>query len=486
MIAVSPETEASGRDSWFNPGLTPATDRLRKVVAIVEGAVIGREYKRAPKPRERNSLHTVLTVLVTNLVQHYLHSAPGGIAVPRAKRALGAKPTRYEPFVFPKPFPKWLDALGTLGFITQRIGVYSGLPGQSKRTTVRAAARLIKLIEEHKVTLDDIHDDDAAEVIILSRSKRGYWDDDPKGRITRYDDTPDTLRFRSELRTINEWLAKADIQFDATGYRRYVDALPRTRAGHSRYPGQVDVNARKLRRRFTLGDFDFRSGGRLFGGFWEPLSKEARRRFIRIEGEAVTGLDYSQLNPLLCYHVAEAEPPARDAYTLPGLEEYRDSVKRVFNAMLFHHPAVHFPKRSQEEIKANKRLFPKDVKCRDVVTKIENLHPKLKGILSNGHIGHHLQYLESQIMIRVLLQCRERNIVALPVFDCVVAKHTTEATVREIMKRQFRAVTGLSIEVKRETPEMADEDQASARRTIAQLVKGRAHRLRILKEASEL
>ncbi len=216
------------RDSWFNPGLTPVTDRLREVAATIERAVEQQAYKRAPKPQERHSLDRVLTVLIANLVQHYLTGGSGGIAVPRAKRALGAKPTRYQPFVFPKPFPNWLDALEALGFIAQRKGVYSGLPGQSRRTTIRAAAKLIKLVEEHKVTLDDIRDDGTGEVIILSRSRRGYWDDRPRERIVPYEDTAVTQRLRRELQTINEWLADADIQFDAAGYRQYVDALPRT------------------------------------------------------------------------------------------------------------------------------------------------------------------------------------------------------------------------------------------------------------------
>lgn len=447
------------KDRWFNPGLTPATDRLREVVASVEKALEHHEYKRALKPQERHTLHRVLTALVANLVQHYLTAGSAGVAVPRSKKVLGTKPTRYEPFVFPKPFPKWLDGLQALGFITQRKGIHSGFADQSRRSAVRAGTKLVKLVEEHKVTLDDIRDDGTEEVIILSRAKDRHTDDGLGKRELPYDDTPETLRFRNELKSINEWLAKADIQFDAVGYRQYVDSLPRTSTGHTRYPRQVDVSARKLRRRFTLGDFDFNKGGRLFGGFWEPLPKQARLRFIHIEDEAVTGLDYSQLNPLLCYSLAKAEPPTRDAYTLPGLEEYREGIKRVFNAMLFHHPVTKFPKRSKEEIAKNKRLFPKGIKCGGVVAMILHFHPKLRRILFSGNIGHSLQFLESQIMMHVLLQCREQNIVALPVFDCVVVKQSAEATVKEIMQREFKSVAGLNIQVKREAPEFESNSE---------------------------
>jgi hypothetical protein len=45
------------------------------------------------------------------------------------------------------------------------------------------------------------------------------------------------------------------------------------------------------------------------------------------------------------------------------------------------------------------------------------------------------------------------NIVALPIFDCVVVKASAEKTVTEIMKGKFKATTGLDIEVKRESPQ---------------------------------
>ena len=41
-------------------------------------------------------------------------------------------------------------------------------------------------------------------VIILSRSKDAYLDDDPRERIIPYEDTPATRRFRSELESVNQ------------------------------------------------------------------------------------------------------------------------------------------------------------------------------------------------------------------------------------------------------------------------------------------
>lgn len=63
----------------------------------------------------------------------------------RGKKDLGGSPTRYEPFVFPRSFPKFLDALCGAGFAVQTVGNF----GKHKRTTVRAGAKLIELIEKY-------------------------------------------------------------------------------------------------------------------------------------------------------------------------------------------------------------------------------------------------------------------------------------------------------------------------------------------------
>ena len=114
------------------------------------------ERKRALRSKDRHTLYRVLIPLTANLIQHYLNGSPGdGIPVPRSKRddALGGKTNRYQPFSFPRSLPKMLDGLCALGFAEQTIGKFSGWPGQSRRTTVRAGPKLIELIKQHNVTL---------------------------------------------------------------------------------------------------------------------------------------------------------------------------------------------------------------------------------------------------------------------------------------------------------------------------------------------
>ncbi len=215
----------------------------------------------------------------------------------RTKNELAAntlgKTSRYRPSLFTPTFPKLLDTMERLQYLKQHKGTYSGMPGQSRATTIRAGSALVELIRKHKVTFEDFTVS-GDEVIILKERKEHFWQD----HTTRidYEDTPETERLREQVQRLNAWLASADIQFDQRSYER-----------------PVDYTQRRLYRYFAG---DFKSGGRLFKGFWENLPKQVRREGIRIEGERVQVLDYSQLNPTLSYWMAKAPQPRGDAYTL--------------------------------------------------------------------------------------------------------------------------------------------------------------------------
>ena len=177
-------------DPWFNPFLGPntSTTAAHRVIGVPLLAVKTHKRKRARTGENLDTLYSVMITLLANLIHHYLMGSPGdGIPVPRSHKELAKKSTRsrYEPFSFPRTFPKMLDALRDLGFAKVTLGKYSGWPGQSKRTTVRAGPKLIALIEEHKVTLEDLSGRYDEEVIILSGRKRGYGDKRRTHRLQR-------------------------------------------------------------------------------------------------------------------------------------------------------------------------------------------------------------------------------------------------------------------------------------------------------------
>ena len=415
-------TQERERDPWFNTYQQPVSHRANIALGEVLYAIEQREKrKRKRKPKDKNWLWQAGYCLLANLAYHHLNSSPGnGLVVPRAKSALG-KSSRYHRALFTRSFTTLLDNLKSFGYLEQKKGKFSGAPGMSRRTTIKAGTKLLEVIQTHQLTFADFAVSDAEEVIILKRAKRGYWDE---GGQIEYDDTEETRRLRAKVQELNSWIEDTDIAFEPSAHDK-----------------PVDVRARRLYRYFAKGDF--KSGGRLFRGFWQTLPKPARLIGIRIEGERVVELDYSQLNPMLAYARVRGSPPSGDAYSLAGLEQFRDGVKKVFNALLFDDgPRRSFPK-------GVGGFFPVGTKIGDVVDAIREKHPTLESVLSTG-AGFHLMYRESEIMMRVLEQLRHQAIVGLPIFDGVLVKASKAEAAKILMEEEFKNATGLEIEVRLE------------------------------------
>ena len=134
---------------------------------------------------------------------------------------------------------------------------------------------------------------------------------------------------------------------------------------------------------------------------------------------------------------------------MPGLEKYREGVKKAFNAMLFGYARDRFPV-------GMRGLFPKRFKITDVTGAILQRHPALKRVFGNAESGFRLMFLESEIMMSVLRSCRERGIVALPVYDCVVVRGSAAPAAQDIMRAAFKNVAGFDGVVRWEGVSAAD------------------------------
>ena len=116
------------RDPWFNPHLGPHGIRAHEVIGSVVAAVENYGRERALRAKDRDTYSRVLIPLVANLIHHNLTGSRGqGIPVPRSNKALGVKGNRYQPFSFPRSFPKMLKGLRDLGFAKVTIGMCFGM-----------------------------------------------------------------------------------------------------------------------------------------------------------------------------------------------------------------------------------------------------------------------------------------------------------------------------------------------------------------------
>lgn len=343
---------------------------------------------------------------------HHLIEYPMGIFVTRSNRVLGMK-SRYRPQAYSKMFPHILDLMvkPELGYIEQDIA--APVEGAARSTVINPGSRLLDRMKEHEIDIDDLDEYPHGETIILKRAKDtdDYWDD---GGLEEYDDTETTNRCRAELAEINDWLMAADLRFDPVG-------IPWP---HSAF----DIRSRRLRRIFTHGRFD--SGGRLFGGFWQQLRKHERRRGLSISGEKAVELDFGQVGPRILYGMSGQQPPSGDLYAIPGYYQRRQGIKRVMSAMIFASDTLdRFPKET-------KKLFRRSDKIGEVTNEIERQHPLIRDRFYQG-LGHDAQFIESQIIIDVLLTLKQQGVVALPIHDVVMVPRSANAFAKDIMLEAF-------------------------------------------------
>lgn len=314
-------------DGWFDPFRAPHSEKTHEVVKEIVRRVEAYERyyrlrKRKRRPADQKTLEETVAAICANLIHQHLIEPGRWIAISLSNQVLGRK-SRYRAPAVNKTLPAVLDILAApeMGFVEMSKGepsvFFEDEEGvhrlRGKLTTIRAGKALVRRIEDRGLAFGDLGRSESEEVIILKASKNGHRD---KGEWIDYEDTPETMRFREEVREVNRWLADADIILEQD-------------------PDEpvVDVYQRRLVRVFN--NASFRQGGRLFGGFWLNLKKENRRRDLFIDGETVVELDYGQMSLRLLYALEGATPPGDDLYRIPGYEFHREGVKKIINSALF-------------------------------------------------------------------------------------------------------------------------------------------------------
>lgn len=416
----------SGEDTWFNPFRTTHSDSARQLVMQVVESVLSfeaaGEYRmRQRKAADQQNLVRQVESMVCDAVLTDLINPSSWLMVSLSKRT-PRDAIRYRSPVMSKTLSRVLHCLGPDG-----IGVLDicwghrapGIPELNKVTTFRLSSAFKQHIACLQFTARDFGVDELQEVLILKRRK----DDGSKNaKSLPYEDTPQTERYRADLRSINSWIAQADLQLVSDG----VTTAP---------------YVRRLRRVFNNGSFS--EGGRLFGGFWIAMSKVDRQQ-IRLDGKPMITLDYSQMGPRILYGLVGQPFDDGDAYSLPGMETYRDGVKRMFGAMMFSKkPMRQFPDGLEEFVGSG-------ITAKRVSDAILAKHTLIKHLFYSG-LGLTCMFKESEILMEVLLRLRALQIVALPIHDAIMIREDMEEVATTVMLKVFRTMTGIDGLVKVET-----------------------------------
>lgn len=421
------------KDRPFNPWRVCDNSNLLRHVLVsldVDERRGGKQPKRR-KPVEQRRYEQITAALVSDLSYNHLTAEPCSLHLSRSCAVLSRKyQRRYRPdFLTGKLLPKILDAMERTGLLHQEKGRRGPKPvfaAYMNQTRIGAGPVLVQLLQQYGVTLDQIAADYEGQEIVVLKGEKDDWFTD--ANLTDYADTSDTVKFRNEVRTINAWLRETPI------------FLASDNGGGCLF----DLRERHLRRFFTRSSF--KSGGRLFGGFWQQMSKRDRLCRLRIKGEEIVEKDYSAVVPRLLYGIAGQSIPSAlldDLYRVPGFEGSRAGVKKLFNALLFDLPNTRrqgFPS-DCHTLFDRQELQRVGGKVQPVIEAIKEAHAPVADHFGTG-VGHYLMFLESQILVAVLLELRQREAYALPIHDAVLTCQRDSRIVERVMLQTFERMSG--------------------------------------------
>jgi hypothetical protein len=314
-------------------------------------------------------------------------------------------------------------------------------PGDHLRTGLQSSFRASPKLVELWGPMDAAFTYDPHEPIRLK---------DGAGDLIKYGESNERIRWRNDMRAINEVLASADIVLDAPDVE-WNPTLVRVPTDDSEL---IVLPWHKAAYRVFNGGWNL--GGRLYGPFFQGLPKE-RRAQLRINGAPVVEHDYSQLHARLLYAEFGLEVEG-DAYTVPGHEQRRPLFKVAWQIMInasdrrqgMYALAI---KLAEEALRKDgkpkgeaKALAPHKARrflheASTILALLEERHQAVSAAFYTG-AGLRLQRTDSDMCIRVLKQANKAGIIAGSVHDSFLAEEGRNGgRVQEFMADELARVT---------------------------------------------
>ena len=368
-----------------------------------------------------NAINSQLICLLANLYLGYQRNNRRLIRISQHRGK--AVPPRYNPSgVATKSLKKIKDALlaNEYVFFFPGYNARGKTPRQSKSPKIIADPSLIEFLEkECGWSLATINYHAKAETIRM-RSKR---DANKKRTFVSYDDTPDVKRQRKVLKRYNALMAEQDIQIPTpVGFMRDVFMTRRT---------------------FT--DESWQLGGRLFGGGFQQLSKEDRKR-ITINGEPVVELDIKSCHATMAFAHVGIDWYAQsnqDLYSRLKDEGWpRDVVKKAFNIMMnapSNSSAIGSLNGQQREtgFLFNDGMTPFKGWSSHLVHSIEDAYPELEDVFY-AELGNHFMNKEGNICMAIAEWAVDKKVPVLTIHDGFVCPVSSQSLVEQMIVEKFR------------------------------------------------
>lgn len=435
------------RHRWFDDWITARDAQLKELVQSIAQDVLDYEKqqlirKRARRNADERHFRTIIELVVCNLAYAVINPPKTG----RIATRLGHQSkSRYDNPALGKPFSALLHVLNELGWLELQFS--KAVRGEA--ASISPTAKFADEVHRLGIRLESFGRQEGEEVIILTQRprRRAQSGGASKRRIKlEYPDCHESHAYRDQITRLNDFLGHADITFIDDG----LDPI-------------VDPNIVTLRRHFVVLQDQgprFDQAGRIFGGFWQHISR-ARRANIRINGEPVVELDYGQMFTRLAYADIGKRPPEGDLYNIPGLEAYRSGVKLAMNTLLFddHLKRNQWPQEmgigvgtdedaSQQPEKFSEfdGLLPEGWGVSKTKKAILTVHPEL-GAAWGRALGYHLMFVESEILITGMLKLMDVGVVSLGLHDGLIVGKSDQQVAREVMARVASEHVGVEIPI---------------------------------------
>ena len=407
----------SKRDRFFNPQRKAKSASAKALVADVIHQLQSHEShdhlrKRARKKRDLEIFQRQIEAIICEAIHRYLTGANKRIAISLSNRYLARKDA--ESNILNNTISQNLKNLSAP--VMAFLELQAGDRNEGQVTTFWAGKRLITRIKERQIGYHDITLEQSKNVIELRNKKPAGT---TKGKLIRYEETPLTGQYRDEMEQINAFLREADICYQGNK--------------------DIDDSRVELKRIFNNGSFE--EGGRLYGGFWISMKSDDLKE-VTIDDEWVVVLDYGQMAVRLAYSLANATVHFDDGYLIPNWEKARELTKKLINVMLNSTSSDEWtvPKKLQ-------KLYPYREKIeRDLITDIRIFHKPISKLFGKPN-GMRFMFLESEILIDVLMELNVLGIVALPIHDGLLVKPSQQETAKKVMLKVFKKHTNIDATV---------------------------------------
>jgi hypothetical protein len=341
------------------------------------------------------------------------------------------------------------DALHHLGWIKFHDG-FVDLGDNSYPTVLWAVGELHEIFKPHlnhwqKLTTG------FDSVVVRKKSRSGYQEDveTPEGQVAD--------RIRANLTLINDFISNQAICLNCPNLQlkqlavKVAKTNPLQIGGPRRRKTPLNFSEVILRRIFSQGRLD--RGGRFYGGWWESIPKRFRR-YITINGQPTVEVDFQEFHPRMLYVLHKQEPPL-ELYDLglrfPEFPDYepskkpykqqRDIIKKFMNAVINDEQGKHRLSDSNAKF-----LGLSDQELREIVFA---RHPVFK-LAVKTDTGLHLQFLDSEIAEKVILELMPQGILALPVHDSFLVRQDFLPQLTAAMLKAFEEVMGATAKLKPE------------------------------------